>query len=120
MLAARGAMPMSEPKRLGAGRTVDARELGPSLEDTGTQLRVPLGTEQDQPTNPGLVGDDTPPRAMRIERAGAPTLTVPLYTDRTYVFGRGPECTFVFASDAVSRLHGQLMFDPSNRWAYRD
>lgn len=59
------------------------------------------------------------PRALRIERDGAEPLVVPLYPDRTYLFGRAPEASFVFPADAVSRLHAQLRFS-DERWIFRD
>ncbi|QRO02388.1 sigma 54-interacting transcriptional regulator [Archangium violaceum] len=45
---------------------------------------------------------------------------VPLYPDRSYVFGRAPESTVVFPHDAVSRQHGRLSFREDHRWVYRD
>jgi DNA-binding NtrC family response regulator len=61
------------------------------------------------------------PRAMRIEREGAPPLTLVLYADREYLFGRSDENSVVLASDAVSRQHGRLSFsDADQLWRYRD
>lgn len=60
------------------------------------------------------------PKALRVQREGLEDLTVPLYPDRSYVFGRAPECTVVFAHDAVSRQHGRLSFREDHRWVYRD
>ncbi|WP_224247958.1 sigma 54-dependent Fis family transcriptional regulator [Hyalangium gracile] len=60
------------------------------------------------------------PKALRVQREGLPDLIVPLYPDRSYVFGRAPESTVVFAHDAVSRQHGRLSFREDHRWVYRD
>ena len=62
--------------------------------------------------------NDTP-RAVRIERQGAEPYVLPLYPDRALVFGRGPECSVVFPSDATSRLHAQLRF-VDDHWLFRD
>jgi DNA-binding NtrC family response regulator len=55
-----------------------------------------------------------------VQREGIEDLTVPLYPDRSYVFGRAPESTVVFPHDAVSRQHGRLSFREDHRWVYRD
>jgi DNA-binding NtrC family response regulator len=60
------------------------------------------------------------PKALRVQREGVPDLIVPLYPDRSYVFGRAPESTVVCAHDAVSRQHGRLSFREDHRWVYRD
>ncbi|HYO70851.1 MAG TPA: sigma 54-interacting transcriptional regulator [Archangium sp.] len=60
------------------------------------------------------------PRALRVQREGVEDLIVPLYPDRSYVFGRAPESTVVFPHDAVSRQHGRLSFREDHRWVYRD
>ncbi|WP_225413815.1 sigma-54-dependent Fis family transcriptional regulator [Stigmatella hybrida] len=60
------------------------------------------------------------PKALRVQREGVPDLIIPLYPDRSYVFGRAPESTVVFAHDAVSRQHGRLAFREDHRWVYRD
>jgi len=60
------------------------------------------------------------PKAVRVQREGVPDLIVPLYPDRSYVFGRAPESTVVFPHDAVSRQHGRLSFREDHRWVYRD
>ena len=60
------------------------------------------------------------PKALRVEREGVEDLLVPLYPDRSYVFGRAPESTVVFPHDAVSRQHGRLSFREDDRWVYRD
>ncbi|NBD09661.1 sigma 54-dependent Fis family transcriptional regulator [Corallococcus silvisoli] len=60
------------------------------------------------------------PKALRVEREGIDDLLVPLYPDRSYVFGRAPESTVVFPHDAVSRQHGRLSFREDDRWVYRD
>jgi DNA-binding NtrC family response regulator len=60
------------------------------------------------------------PKALRVQREGVPELIVPLYPDRSYVFGRAPESTVVFPLDALSRQHGRLSFREDHRWVYRD
>jgi DNA-binding NtrC family response regulator len=60
------------------------------------------------------------PKALRVQREGVPDLIVPLYPDRSYVFGRAPESTVVFPHDAVSRQHGRLSFREDHCWVYRD
>jgi DNA-binding NtrC family response regulator len=60
------------------------------------------------------------PKALRVQREGVEDLIVPLYPDRSYVFGRAPESTVVFAHAAVSRQHGRLSFREDHRWVYRD
>jgi DNA-binding NtrC family response regulator len=61
------------------------------------------------------------PRAIRVERESAEPLTLVLYPDRDYVFGRSDECTVVLASDSVSRQHGRLAFsETTQEWLYRD
>ncbi|MFE8602956.1 sigma-54-dependent Fis family transcriptional regulator [Archangium violaceum] len=60
------------------------------------------------------------PRALLVQREGVEDLTVPLYPDRSYVFGRAPESTVVFPNDAVSRQHGRLSFREDQRWVYRE
>ena len=60
------------------------------------------------------------PRALLVQREGVEDLTVPLFPDRSYVFGRAPESTVVFPHDAVSRQHGRLSFREDHRWVYRD
>ncbi|WP_257450809.1 sigma-54-dependent Fis family transcriptional regulator [Archangium lipolyticum] len=60
------------------------------------------------------------PKALLVQREGLEDLTVPLYPDRSYVFGRAPESTVVFSHDAVSRQHGRLSFREDHRWVYRD
>ncbi|HZH78543.1 MAG TPA: hypothetical protein VEY88_21120, partial [Archangium sp.] len=47
------------------------------------------------------------PKALRVQREGTEDLIVPLYPDRSYVFGRAPESTVVFPHDAVSRQHAR-------------
>jgi transcriptional regulator with AAA-type ATPase domain len=81
---------------------------GPSMAETGEFRRL-------QPTAPKVEA----PRAVRIEREGIEPLELPLYADRTYVFGRSAEATVVFPADAVSRLHGQLRFT-DDAWCFRD
>jgi DNA-binding NtrC family response regulator len=60
------------------------------------------------------------PKALRVQREGVEDLIVPLYPDRSYVFGRAAESTVVFPHDAVSRQHGRLSFREDQRWVYRD
>lgn len=60
------------------------------------------------------------PKALRIVREGSEDLVVPLYSDRSYVFGRAPQCNVVFPHDAVSRQHGRLSVREDGRWVYRD
>ncbi|WP_257458951.1 sigma-54-dependent Fis family transcriptional regulator [Archangium lipolyticum] len=91
----------------------------PDLSTTngGGRLRV-----QGEPAS-GRDVEDAPyrePRALRVQREGVEDLIVPLYPDRSYVFGRAPESTVVFPHDAVSRQHGRLSFREDHRWVYRD
>lgn len=86
---------------------------GPSLHRTHIGLRAITGDEEAR-------ARVQVPMAVRIERAGVEDVLVPLYPDRTYLFGRAPESSFVFPSDAVSRLHGQLRIGADERWHYRD
>ncbi len=70
-----------------------------------------------------VVSDELPyqePKAIRVQREGSEDLVVPLYPDRSYVFGRAPESTVVFPHDAVSRQHGRMSFREDHRWVYRD
>ncbi|EAU67538.1 C4-dicarboxylate transport transcriptional regulatory protein DctD [Stigmatella aurantiaca DW4/3-1] len=60
------------------------------------------------------------PKAIRVQREGIDDLIVPLYPDRSYVFGRAPESTVVFPFDSVSRQHGRLAFREDHQWVYRD
>jgi len=60
------------------------------------------------------------PKALRVQREGTEDLIVPLYPDRSYVFGRAPESTVVFPHDAVSRQHARLSFREDHRWVFRD
>ena len=60
------------------------------------------------------------PKALRVQREGVEDLTVPLYPDHSYVFGRSAESSVVFPHDAVSRMHGRLSFREDHRWVYRD
>ncbi|MDC0709082.1 sigma 54-interacting transcriptional regulator [Stigmatella sp. ncwal1] len=106
---------------------------GPSLNRTTfipipTSLQSPPGREspfQSQVTTrrERALREPAPyrePKALRVQREGVPDLIVPLYPDRSYVFGRAPESTVVFAHDAVSRQHGRLAFREDHRWVYRD
>ncbi len=60
------------------------------------------------------------PKALLVQREGVEELVVPLYSDRSYVFGRAPESTVVFPQSTVSRQHGRLSFREDHRWVYRD
>ncbi len=60
------------------------------------------------------------PKALLVQREGVEDLVVPLYSDRSYVFGRAPESTVVFPQSTVSRQHGRLSFREDHRWVYRD
>lgn len=63
--------------------------------------------------------DSGAPLGIRIERDGTEPLTITLYPDRTYVFGRSAESSVAFSSDSVSRLHAQLRFF-EDTWLLRD
>jgi DNA-binding NtrC family response regulator len=71
-------------------------------------------------SEPGALDSYREPKALRVQREGTEDLIVPLYPDRSYVFGRAPESTVVFPHDAVSRQHGRLSFRDDHRWVYRD
>ncbi|MFL5346040.1 MAG: sigma-54-dependent Fis family transcriptional regulator [Hyalangium sp.] len=73
-----------------------------------------------EPSSPQPEHPYREPKALRVQREGVPDLIVPLYPDRSYVFGRAPESTVVFGHDAVSRQHGRLSFREDHRWVYRD
>ncbi len=60
------------------------------------------------------------PKALLVQREDVEDLIVPLYPDRSYVFGRAPESTVVFPRTTVSRQHGRLSFREDHRWVYRD
>ncbi|AKJ07942.1 regulatory Fis family protein [Archangium gephyra] len=81
-------------------------------------LREPQEAGGEEP--PGWVAPYREPRALLVQREGIEDLTVPLYPDRSYVFGRAPESTVVFPNDAVSRQHGRLSFREDQRWVYRE
>jgi DNA-binding NtrC family response regulator len=99
---------------------------GPSRSRTSVAMPAAVGASAAEPgsdTRNERVGWEVPyrePKALRVQREGLEDLTVPLYPDRSYVFGRAPECTVVFAHDAVSRQHGRLSFREDHRWVYRD
>ncbi len=96
---------------------------GPSLDKT--EVFAPGDLDLAAPDDSDADEDDAreapyrAPKALKLERDGAEALLVPIYPDRTYLFGRAPESSFVFPSDAVSRLHAQLRFS-GDRWMYRD
>ncbi len=96
------------------GPSIHATQMVPNI----TVGRMPPDATESTP-EPAGAPPPTPPRALRIEREGIEPLVVTLYPDKTYVFGRAPESSFVFPSDAVSRLHAQLRFD-GDAWMYRD
>ncbi len=60
------------------------------------------------------------PKALLVQREDVEDLIVPLYPDRSYVFGRAPESSVVFQQTTVSRQHGRLSFREDHRWVYRD
>ncbi len=60
------------------------------------------------------------PRTLCITRPGERPVYLPLYTDRSYTFGRTAEADVVFHSDSVSRTHGRLSYRRDGRWVYRD
>lgn len=93
---------------------------GPSRDSTGLYESHELGGSADRPTDPALEVVYLEPKALQVERKGAAPLVVTLYPDRTYIFGRAPEATLVFPSEAVSRIHGQLHYRADARWVYRD
>ncbi|HYI00989.1 sigma 54-dependent Fis family transcriptional regulator [Hyalangium sp.] len=117
----------------------DEPMAGPSLNRTAfipmpASLQSPLGEESPPPSQVPTRRERIPrepsapqparpyrePKALRVQREGVPDHIVPLYPDRSYVFGRAPESTVVFAHDAVSRQHGRLSFREDHRWVYRD
>lgn len=101
--------PIARPPRL-------EQPLGPTTNPTGIWDRktgksvTPSAREHES---------NDAPRAVRIERQGAEAYVLPLYPDRALVFGRGPECSVVFPSDATSRLHANLRF-VDEHWLFRD
>jgi len=80
----------------------------------------PLGIEGPPSESAGREAPYREPKALRVQREGTGDLIVPLYPDRSYIFGRAPESTVVFPHDAVSRQHGRLSFRDDQRWVYRD
>src|SRR4051812_975075 len=113
-------MPKKSPLAVPSQETdVTCAPLGPSLDDT---LQIPLPPDETARIRVavGLPAEvPVEPRAIWIQRDGAEPLEVALYPDRTYLFGRAPEASFVLPSEKVSRLHGQLRFN-EGRWIYRD
>ncbi len=97
------------PEDAPAMKTLTHRTQGPSVDET--QL-FELPRREDEAPAPA-------PKAIRISREGVEPFVLPLYPDKTYTFGRAPESSVVFPSDAVSRLHGQLRFHDDG-WVYRD
>ena len=127
----------------GAGKSVRRVEVeeGQVAEDRSSRSRthqvmspgMHLGGEVDTSTRnerpsrelPVLRGEGeaTPyrePKALLVQREDVEDLIVPLYPDRSYVFGRAPESTVVFPQTTVSRQHGRLSFREDHRWVYRD
>ncbi len=127
----------------GAGKSV--RRVGveeePSAEDRPSRSRthqvmspgtrmggeVDTSTRNERPSRELPVvrsgGEATPyrePKALLVQREDVEDLIVPLYPDRSYVFGRAPESTVVFPQTTVSRQHGRLSFREDHRWVYRD
>jgi DNA-binding NtrC family response regulator len=105
-----------------AAETVRIRELHmhwtPNLTTTSA-VRLNSWVES-TPEHDVEEGPYREPRALRVQREGSEDLIVPLYPDRSYLFGRAPESTVVFPHDAVSRQHGRLSFREDHRWVYRD
>jgi DNA-binding NtrC family response regulator len=91
------------------------KEPPPSKVRTRSERIIPREVAEPPPAPPYRE-----PKALRVHREGVPDLIVPLYPDRSYVFGRAPESTVVFPHDAVSRQHGRLSFREDHRWVYRD
>jgi len=60
------------------------------------------------------------PRGARIIREGARELLVRLYPDQPMELGRDPDCTVVFSSPAVSRMHARLWTREDGLWVVRD
>jgi DNA-binding NtrC family response regulator len=92
--------------------------LPEELDDENRTRQVRPGTSP--ASEPGALDSYREPKALRVQREGTEDLIVPLYPDRSYVFGRAPESTVVFPHDAVSRQHGRLSFRDDQRWVYRD
>lgn len=115
-----------EPKADQAPAPREETVSGPSLNRTSF-IPIPPSLQPPPPkedTRKERIPREAPPylepKALRVQREGVPDLIVPLYPDRSYVFGRAPESTVVFANDAVSRQHGRLSFREDHRWVYRD
>ena len=83
-------------------------------------MREPREREARPEGAPGWEAPYREPKALLVQRENIEDLTVPLYPDRSYVFGRAPESTVVFPHDAVSRQHGRLSFREDQRWVYRE
>ncbi|HYO52293.1 sigma-54-dependent Fis family transcriptional regulator [Archangium sp.] len=96
-------------------------EAAPSSDTRNERLiREPRARESGTEAARGWEAPSREPKALLVQREGIEDLTVPLFPDRSYVFGRAPECTVVFPHDAVSRQHGRLSFREDHRWVYRD
>ena len=113
----RGAIPAPRVTAPGEGQTTFAQRAYRAPSNTQTQELPAIGRKEER----RAAKQPPTPRAMRIEREGAPPLTLMLYADREYTFGRSDECGVVVASDSVSRHHGRLAFsDVDQLWRYRD
>jgi DNA-binding NtrC family response regulator len=93
-----------------------AEEL--QVDDDNPTLRARIRTGSSSESE--ALGPYREPKALRVQREGTEDLIVPLYPDRSFVFGRAPESTVVCPHDAVSRQHGRLSFREDHRWVYRD
>ncbi len=106
-----------------SGPSLDRTSLIPIPGSTEPPSRHEITRRERIPREPVPPPTERPyrePKALRVQREGVPDLIVPLYPDRSYVFGRAPESTVVFPHDAVSRQHGRLSFREDHRWVYRD
>ncbi|MCY1082380.1 sigma-54-dependent Fis family transcriptional regulator [Archangium lansingense] len=119
--------PPSPPRRLSRSWTHEAvpstRVDDPELDLDTRNERVIREPREAEAGPEGALGWEAPysePKALLVQREGVEDLLVPLYPDRSYVFGRAPESTVVFPHDAVSRQHGRLSFREDLRWVYRE
>lgn len=100
-------------------KTVNSRPLVPSNQHTG-RFQNPFVNKAAEVSDAQGAPLYSEPKAIRIERPGVSPLVLTLYRDKSYLFGRAPECSIVFSSDVVSRQHGRLSFRDDGRWVYRD
>ncbi|PTL83064.1 sigma 54-interacting transcriptional regulator [Vitiosangium sp. GDMCC 1.1324] len=116
--------PSSRPSRRRTHQAVPAsgpQEEDPAIDTRNERLRrEPRAREAAEVGRNWEAAPYREPKALLVQREGIEDLTVPLYPDRSYVFGRAPECTVVFPHDAVSRQHGRLSFREDHRWVFRD